>query len=207
MASSKDARRRPRVAGPSTRGMRSCIGCRKRAPRDSLIRLVCDPEGAVVVDRHLKAPGRGAHLCYDVGCIHLAAQRRAFGRAFKRSVAPVDPERLVAEVGAAIEARIRDRLAIGRRAGWTRSGMDVLARVRPKLALVVLAEDASESTAQRVASWGDPEDCPVIVFGDRALLGATQGQVERVAVGVVDVDQAVRLRIEFERRDRVLVAA
>lgn len=207
MASSKDARRRPRVAGPSTRGMRSCIGCRQRALRESLIRLVCDPEGTVVVDRHLKAPGRGAHLCYDAECIRLAAQRKAFGRAFKRSLAPVDPNRLIAEVGAAIEARIRDRLAIGRRAGWTRSGMDVLARVRPKLSLIVLAEDASAATAERIASWGDPEGCPVIVFGDRALLGATQGQAERVAVGVVDAGQAALLRIEFERRGRVLVAA
>lgn len=207
MATRKDARRRPRVAGPSTRGMRSCIGCRQRAPREALIRLVCDPQGAVVVDRHLKAPGRGAHLCYDAKCIHLAAQRRAFGRAFKRSVAPVDPERLLADVGAAIEARVRDRLAIGRRAGWTRSGMDVLARVRSRLSLIVLAEDAAAATAERIVSWGDPEGCPVIVFGDRALLGATQGQAERVAVGVIDADEAARLRVEFERRDRVLVAA
>lgn len=207
MANRKAARRRPRVAGPSTTGMRSCIGCRERAPRAALIRLVCDPEGMIVVDRHLKAPGRGAHLCYDAECIRLAAQRKAFGRAFKRSVAPVDPERLIADVGAAIDARVRDRLAIGRRAGWTCSGMDVLGRVRARLALIVLADDASPATAARIASWGDPERCPVIVFGNRAWLGATQGQAERVAVGVIDADEAARLRVEFERRDRVLVAA
>lgn len=139
--------------------------------------------------------------------MHLAAQRKAFGRAFKRPVAPVDPARLVADVGAAIEARIRDRLAIGRRAGWTCSGMDVLGRSRARLALIVLSEDASPATAARIESWGDPERCPVIVFGNRALLGATQGQAERVAIGVVHADEAARLREEFERRDRVLVAA
>lgn len=207
MATRKEARRRPRTAGPSTRGMRSCIACRRRDLRASLIRVVCDPEGTVVVDRHLKAPGRGAHLCYDAACIHAAAKRKAFGRAFKRPVAPVDPERLVAEVGAAIDARIRDGLAIGRRAGWTRSGMDVLARVRPRLSLIVLAEDASPATAERVESWRDAERCPVIVYGDRAILGATQGQAERVAIGVIDAEAARRLLIEFERRDRVLVAA
>jgi len=186
--------------------MRSCIGCRQKATRVSLIRLVCDPEGTIVVDRHLKAPGRGAHLCYDAECIRLAAQRKAFGRAFKRPVAPVDPERLIADVGEAISARVRDRLAIGRRAGWTRSGMDVLGRVRARLALIVLAEDVAPKTVGRIVSWGDPERCPVIVFGDRALLGATQGQAERVAIGVIDADEAARLRCEFERRDRVLVA-
>ena len=206
MANRKAARRRPRVAGPSTAGMRWCIGCRVRAPRASMIRLVCDPEGRVVVDRHLKAPGRGAHLCYDAECIRLAVQRKAFGRAFKRSVAPVEFTRLIADVDAAILARVRDRLAIGRRAGWTCSGMDVLGRSRARLALIILSEDASPATAARVVSWGDPERCPVIVFGSRAWLGATQGQAERVAVGVIDVDEAARLRLEFERRDRVLVA-
>lgn len=207
MASSKDARRRPRVAGPSTRGMRSCIGCRQRALRESLIRLVCDPEGTIVVDRHLKAPGRGAHLCYAVSCVHEAARRRAFGRAFKRPVAPVDPDRLVAAIGEAVDTRIRDGLSIGRRAGWTCSGMDVLERSRSRLQLIVLSEGAAAATADRIRRWGDPERCPVFVYGSRHQLGVTQGQVERVAIGVTDPGLARRLQLEFERRDRVLVAS
>jgi len=139
--------------------------------------------------------------------MHVAVKRRAFGRAFKRPVASVDAEALIARVIEAIESRIRDRLTIGRRAGWTRSGMDVLARMRSRLSLIVLAEDASGPTATRVKRWGDPEHCPVIVYRDRAFLGATQGQAERVAVGVTDVEAALGLREEFERRNRVGVAA
>lgn len=201
------ARRQPRVAGPSTRGMRWCIGCRERFPREALIRLVCDPGGAIVVDRHLKAPGRGAHLCYDTSCIEQACRRRAFGRAFKRSVAPIDAETLRGSALAAVEARITDGLAIGRRAGWTRSGMDVLERQRARLRALVVATDASPATAQRLAGWGDPETCPLFEFGDRHRLGATQGQMQRVAVGISDPGLAERLRLEFTRRDQLLVAA
>lgn len=172
-----------------------------------MVRLVCDPEGAVLVDRYLKAPGRGAHLCYDPGCVQAAVKRRAFGRAFRRSVKPVEADRLVAHITAAIEARIRDRLAIGRSAGWARSGTDVLARLKARLALIVLAEDTASGTAERIRRWGHPERCPVIVYGDRVLLGATQGQAERVAVGITDRDMARSLFIEFERRDRLGVAA
>lgn len=208
MRAQKQARKQTRVAGPSTLGMRSCIGCRERFPRESLVRLVCDPEGVVVVDRHLKAPGRGAHVCYVAACMHEAVRRKAFGRAFKRPVVQVDPARLVTAVVEAIDTRIRDGLCIGRRAGWTCSGMDVLerARSRSRLLLVVLAEDAAPATADRVRRWGDPERCPVIVYGSRHLLGVTQGQAERVAIGVTHPDLAHRLQLEFKRRDRVLVA-
>lgn len=187
--------------------MRSCIGCRQRFPREALIRLVCDPAGQVVIDRHLKAPGRGAHLCYDMSCIHQACRRRAFGRAFKRAVRPIDAEALTSAALEAIEARITDGLAIGRRAGWTRSGMDVLERQRKRLHTLVIANDASPATAKRLTGWGDPERCPVFVFGDRQQLGATQGQMQRVAVGISDPGLAERLQLEFTRRDQLLVAA
>lgn len=206
MRARKQARKQTRVAGPSTLGMRSCLGCRERFPRESMVRVVCDPEGVVVVDRHLKAPGRGAHVCYTAACMNEAVRRKAFGRAFKRPVAPVDPAALVAAVVLAIETRIRDGLTIGRRAGWTVSGMDVLERSRSRLLLIVLAEDTSPATAERVRRWGDPERCPVIVYASRHLLGMTQGQPERVAVGITHPDLARRLQLEFERRDRVLVA-
>ena len=115
-------RRTPRVARPSTKGLRSCLGCRERFERDTLIRVVCDPTGLVLVDRYLKAPGRGAHLCYSRACIDNAIKRRAFGRAFEGAVQPVDAETLVAAAMLSIETRLEDALALARRAGFVRSG-------------------------------------------------------------------------------------
>ncbi len=62
-AGDPSGRKVPRQAGPSRRGSRSCIGCRARNEREALVRIVCSPEGEVVVDRYLKAPG----LCVKTG--------------------------------------------------------------------------------------------------------------------------------------------
>jgi hypothetical protein len=85
--------------------VRTCVGCRKRAPASELLRVVAvtgDTEGDVdrvgasdgnhtsaarrveiVPDPARRCPGRGAHLHFDPACLELAARRRAFGRALR----------------------------------------------------------------------------------------------------------------------------
>ncbi len=130
-------------------------------------------------------------------------KRRAFGRAFGCAVQPVELEPFVAEVVAAIEHRIADGLALGRRAGRTVSGLDSIGRARGRVRLLVVAGDASDSTAAALRRQAEAADCPVWVFGDRELLGGGQGKPARVAVGVLDPALAARLNLEFERRARV----
>ena len=70
--------------------VRTCIGCRKRAPASELLRFVASgPEidGNVELrlqpDPSRRLPGRGAHLHLDPACFALAERRRAFGRALR----------------------------------------------------------------------------------------------------------------------------
>ena len=70
--------------------IRTCIGCRIRLAAAELLRVVVVPGPSVVPDPRHRAPGRGAWLHRDVGCVDLAERRRAFGRALKVS-GPVDP--------------------------------------------------------------------------------------------------------------------
>ncbi len=67
--------------------VRTCIGCRERAARHELLRIVAgtDSEGqpAVVPDPAKTADGRGAHLHPVIGCFDLAVRRRAFARALR----------------------------------------------------------------------------------------------------------------------------
>lgn len=67
--------------------VRTCIGCRQRAAKRELLRLVAgaDAHGlpAVVPDPTGTAPGRGAHLHPTVPCFELAERRRAFARALR----------------------------------------------------------------------------------------------------------------------------
>jgi predicted RNA-binding protein YlxR (DUF448 family) len=63
-----------------------CIGCRERAPRGQLLRVVASGPGdraAVVPDPGRRLPGRGASLHRDPACLALAERRRAFARALR----------------------------------------------------------------------------------------------------------------------------
>ncbi|WP_433385785.1 YlxR family protein [Actinoplanes sp. CA-142083] len=83
-----------RLRGARSRGVdfsmvgpiRTCVGCRKRAPASELIRFVSTGSGVdlrLQVDAGRRLPGRGAHLHPDPACFALAERRRAFGRALR----------------------------------------------------------------------------------------------------------------------------
>jgi predicted RNA-binding protein YlxR (DUF448 family) len=76
-----------------SRPERTCIGCRGKEWKDRLVRLV-GRSAVLEVDPAQNAPGRGAYLHCDRGCIDLALRRRAVRRAFKS--APVDASGLPA---------------------------------------------------------------------------------------------------------------
>ena len=66
--------------------VRTCIGCRQRAAKQELLRVVVRDEGTgpvVVPDPDGRAPGRGAHLHPTPACLGLAQRRRAFPRALR----------------------------------------------------------------------------------------------------------------------------
>jgi predicted RNA-binding protein YlxR (DUF448 family) len=67
--------------------MRTCIGCRRRAPLTELVRCALTEDGTAVLDR--SAPGRGAWLCpASVACFDHARRVRRFDRAWRRAVDP-----------------------------------------------------------------------------------------------------------------------
>ena len=59
-----------------------CIGCRQRRPQPQLVRCVVGPQGATV---SRIAAGRGAWLC-SATCFQTAVRRKAFDRAWRRTV-------------------------------------------------------------------------------------------------------------------------
>ncbi|MEV4927669.1 YlxR family protein [Streptomyces roseoverticillatus] len=71
---------------------RTCVGCRERAAKGDLLRIVMI-EGACVPDLRGRLPGRGASVHPTLVCLDLAVRRRAFPRAFK-SPGPLDTAEL-----------------------------------------------------------------------------------------------------------------
>ncbi|GAA0457614.1 hypothetical protein Ade02nite_06740 [Paractinoplanes deccanensis] len=77
---------RPDSVSARTDFVRTCVGCRKRAPASALIRFVAAGSGddlRLQPDPGRRLPGRGAHLHPDPACFALAERRRAFGRALR----------------------------------------------------------------------------------------------------------------------------
>jgi predicted RNA-binding protein YlxR (DUF448 family) len=66
--------------------VRTCVGCREEAGKRGLVRLVRGPDGVVRADRTGRAPGRGAYLHLDAGCLERARRRHGLERALKGRV-------------------------------------------------------------------------------------------------------------------------
>ncbi|WP_405602688.1 YlxR family protein [Streptomyces sp. NBC_01410] len=67
---------------------RTCVGCRERAAKSDLLRIVVTGDACVPDDRGT-LPGRGAYVHPALVCLDLAVRRRAFPRAF-RAKGPLD---------------------------------------------------------------------------------------------------------------------
>jgi uncharacterized protein len=82
---------------PARVPQRTCVGCRGKAPRSVLMRIVAvragegSPEGAAIAELDLRRrhPGRGAWLHPSPDCLDLALRRRALTRAL-RVAGPLD---------------------------------------------------------------------------------------------------------------------
>ncbi|MBQ3357469.1 YlxR family protein [Microbacterium sp. 22179] len=70
--------------------VRTCVGCRMRAPRSALLRVVSQ-NGILIIDERAVLPGRGAWMHPTQECMASALRRRAFGRALRVST-PVDTQ-------------------------------------------------------------------------------------------------------------------
>lgn len=83
---------------------RSCVGCRGRAPKAELLRVVRTASG-MLVDPLGSAPGRGAYVHRDPACVGVAIGRGAFARALRTGLAQEELVRLRNDIEEALQAR------------------------------------------------------------------------------------------------------
>ncbi len=62
-----------------------CAGCRDRAGKAELIRIVAR-DGVGVVDEAQTAPGRGVYLHPRLQCLEQAVKRRSMGRLLRTEI-------------------------------------------------------------------------------------------------------------------------
>src|SRR5215472_17690649 len=73
---------RSKLPEPGIFPVRTCVGCKERAAKSSLLRLVVAGDD-IVPDPQARQPGRGAYLHPSLACFELAQRRRAFPRALR----------------------------------------------------------------------------------------------------------------------------
>lgn len=73
---------------------RTCVGCREKKSKRTLVRIVRTPDGKVVVDEAGKAQGRGAYLCRNPACWEAALKRGSLNRALRTTLRPETVESL-----------------------------------------------------------------------------------------------------------------
>ena len=82
------------MGGAGRQPERTCVGCRDRAGKADLIRVVRSADGVVRVDRSGSAPGRGAYVHPDATCIGRAVSRGALSRALRTGLGTEELGRL-----------------------------------------------------------------------------------------------------------------
>ena len=77
---------------------RTCVGCRGKAAKRDLLRVVRAPDGTVRIDPGGKAPGRGTYVHRDAACAEVAIKRGALARALRTGLDADGAARLRADI-------------------------------------------------------------------------------------------------------------
>lgn len=77
--------------------IRTCVGCRERAPKSALVRVAVSTEGPGI-DRAGTAPGRGAYVHRDPACLAAAGRSGVLGRALRTGLGTDEVGRLMHEI-------------------------------------------------------------------------------------------------------------
>lgn len=176
---------------------RTCVACREPGARDELVRLVLDPEGALVVDLRGRLPGRGAWVHPRTECVaRLEREPRRLSQALR---APVQTANLASQLRERVLASVLDGLSLAAAAGELIGGHDAVEHaIRDgRIAELVTASDASERTVRDLTRNAELPTTTLPIGRD--ALGARIGQPARAVVGIVASPAFRHLREQLRR--------
>ena len=186
---------------------RSCIACRRSAPKEQLVRFVRAPDGRVTVDYRQRLPGRGTYTCVDPQCVRNALRSKAFQRAFKAPCTVPEADCCKAQLIDQIRRRILNLIGMARKAGQTVSGSEAVLKACSQgreLAAVLLAEDISDAVAAKLAAAAAARRLVVERMFDKEILGQTQGRARRSVVALASGPLADAILTELDRYKQLL---
>jgi predicted RNA-binding protein YlxR (DUF448 family) len=188
------------------KAQRTCLGCRQVKAQADLIRFVCSPDGAVLVDYRHRLPGRGAYACPDRDCIEKVLQKRQFNRAFRRECSSVSGDALLESIRLAMFERMKNLLGMARKSGQSVAGSNAVLAAFDRSdapAVVVFAEDASAGVTEKVERKARHHDAECLHMLDKATLGRLSGRSECSAFALSAGALADAFLLEWKRYRRI----
>ena len=79
--------------------MRKCVGCGQMLEKREMIRVLKTPEDEIILDKTLRANGRGAYICNSADCLAKAIKNKGLERSLK---SPIPEE---------VSARLKEELS------------------------------------------------------------------------------------------------
>jgi predicted RNA-binding protein YlxR (DUF448 family) len=113
---------------------------------------VIDDNNHAWLDRHLKAPGRGAHLCYQRDCIERAVRRKSLSASFKRPVVLPSLDEFLRTLVEGQLDKISELISLAQRKRAVISGLNILETTRRPLYGLILASDIAPSSSDRLTA-------------------------------------------------------
>ncbi|MDD5308403.1 MAG: DUF448 domain-containing protein [Deltaproteobacteria bacterium] len=169
---------------------RTCVACRRTAPRAELLRVVRSPEGGLVIDWRGNLAGRGAHVCPNRRCFEIAFGKRRFDR----GLGPVErypaAEEMLASARHATMRQIETllRSATGARALAAGSEACERAFAEGRALTLLLAKDAA--ARERLVARASQGGVPVYTMDSKEVLGAMAGRPATGALAALDAGLA-----------------
>ncbi len=93
-------------------GERSCMGCRRRAPKGELLRFVVGGNGDIHFDPRQRMHGRGGYLCPRANCFELASKKKCITVRFRQEVS-FDPSLMLQRVREQLHRDVQETMMIG----------------------------------------------------------------------------------------------
>lgn len=185
---------------------RTCLACRKVLSKDALLRYVASPDGHLTVDYTGRLPGRGAYTCVTLDCLETALKKRAFGRALKTELQPVELAELTGQLKEALETKIASLIGMGRKSQAVVSGTnEIQGRLgsRQLPGLVIVATDLSPGLYEKIKGLAQQKEVPFYRMFSKDDLGRLLGKGLRSALAFEPGGLTDRLIAELVRYQTV----
>jgi predicted RNA-binding protein YlxR (DUF448 family) len=182
---------------PESGPQRRCIVTGERLAKETMVRCVVGPDGAIVPDVGAALPGRGLWLTSRRDIVTTAVKKRAFDRAARRPV--TIPADLADRIEMLLVQRCREAVGLARRSGKAVAGFEKVGQAIRKggVGLLLAASDGAHDGRHKVAAMAP--GLPVMDRLNAAELGAAFGR-DHVVHGAIGAGAlAARLQVDAAR--------